>query len=263
MFPCQMQHAFPRIKGLRTEGFSRSCPEKVQFRDPLCNISVCLHMGSTYCTPKVRVIMAPGRSLSLLESVSCLTVFPCVQISCMKLNKSQHLWVWVSLGNSWRKFRKFWRRRKDDFKSHTNHRILNCINDGNWNKMFACNIFGSEGSYLMGEVWVKKAEAVIFLIPRKKEFSKLLSSGFAFYCLRDTSCPPAHSLISCWPVSATGSLAWLLFSYYQVSTISPKPPLTKAVFPPHLLLCSICHRWPLPFFVFFFFNSLLSSLGAT
>lgn len=31
-------------------------------------------------------------------------------------------------------------------------RILNCINDGNWNKMFACNIFGSEGSYLMGEV---------------------------------------------------------------------------------------------------------------
>lgn len=122
--------------------------------------------------------------------------------------------------------------------------------------MFACNIFGSEGSYLIGEVWVKKAEAVIFLIPRKKEFSKLLSSGFAFYCLRDTSCPPAHSLISCWPVSATGSLAWLLFSYYQVSTISPKPPLTKAVFPPHLLLCSICHRWPLPFFFLKKFSSL-------
>lgn len=57
---------------------------------------------------------------------------------------------------SWMKLRNFLSEgRRDDFKGHTNHRILpNYINGSNWNKMFAYNIFGSEGSYLMGEVCI-------------------------------------------------------------------------------------------------------------
>lgn len=88
-----------------------------------------------------------------LESGSGLRVFPCVQTSCVKLNESQYLRIWISLRNFLEEIQKLLPegRRRDDFKGHTNRRILpNYVNGSNWNKMFTCNIFESEESYLMG-----------------------------------------------------------------------------------------------------------------
>lgn len=101
---------------LRAEGPLRSCPENVQFRYPLWNFpassvwpcSLALFFGPL----KVKVIMARRQPCPLPESIGGSRVFPCVQTSCVKLNKSQYLWVSFSKHEEW------------GLQHHTYHKIL-------------------------------------------------------------------------------------------------------------------------------------------
>lgn len=120
---------------LRDQGLQGSCPERVQFRDPLCNFPASVWPCSLALSKSrgSRPLEAAPPIAAKHQWLKSFSLCP----DCVKLNKSQHLGM---------SFSKYEGRKNEDFKGHTNHSILpNYLNGKNRNKTFASNIFGSKG----------------------------------------------------------------------------------------------------------------------
>lgn len=144
IFPCQMQHLLLLDQGFE-EWKNLRDPFRKRFNSGILSPTSLSEDGPSSIKHSWSIHGPLWQPFPLLESFHGSRGFPCVQTSCMILNKSQHL---LSLCF-------YTVRRGDDFQGHTSHRILpNYFNGSKQNKMLACNIFDSKGYCLKGEAGI-------------------------------------------------------------------------------------------------------------